>query len=52
MLLLISSFAVAAPVELTVAFGQSRPPYVDELQGDGISLRLFNAVAEQLGWQY
>ena len=51
-LLLISSFAVAAPVELTVAFGQSRPPYVDELQGDGISLRLFNAVAEQLGWQY
>ena len=51
-LLLISNFALAAPVELTVAFGQSRPPFVDELQGDGISLRLFNAVAEQLGWQY
>lgn len=51
-LLLCSNFASAASVELTVAFGQSRPPFVDEIQRDGISLRLFNAVAKPLGWQY
>lgn len=49
---LISNFGVAEPIELTVAFGQSRPPYVDETQGDGISIRLFNAVSEELDWQY
>ena len=51
-LLLLSNFTAAASVELTVVFGQSRPPFVDETQRDGISIRLFNAVAEPLGWQY
>lgn len=51
-LLLTSTFALADPVELTVAFGQSRPPYIDEVQGDGISLRLFDGVAKGLGWKY
>jgi len=50
-LLLASSFAWADTVQLTVAFGQSRPPYIDEIKSDGISLRLFNAVVEELGWK-
>lgn len=37
---------------LMVAFGLSRPPYVDEQSGDGISPALFAAVAERLGWQF
>lgn len=52
LLLLSSSFALAAADELTVVFGQSRPPYVDEITADGISVRLFDAVAQQLGWHY
>ena len=52
LLLLVCNIALAANVELTVAFGQSRPPFVDETTADGISLRLFNAVAQQLGWHY
>ncbi|TMP31842.1 hypothetical protein CWB99_00020 [Pseudoalteromonas rubra] len=38
--------------ELTVAFGLSRPPYVDERSGSGISVELFKQAAEPLGWQY
>jgi len=52
LLLLISSFALADHVDLTVVFGQSRPPFVDESLQDGISIGLFNAVSQQLGWQY
>ncbi|MDF2180298.1 transporter substrate-binding domain-containing protein [Aliiglaciecola sp. CAU 1673] len=42
--------AVAEP--LMVAFGLSRPPYVDEQTGDGISPALFKEVANRLGWQF
>ena len=52
LLLLCSNVALATTDELTVAFGQSRPPYVDETSSDGISVRLFDAVAQQLGWHY
>ncbi|MCC2614662.1 transporter substrate-binding domain-containing protein [Aestuariibacter halophilus] len=51
-LLLIIHSAWAVSAELIVAFGQSRPPFIDEVQGDGISFRLFDTVAKQLGWQY
>ncbi|WP_165389104.1 substrate-binding periplasmic protein [Pseudoalteromonas rubra] len=38
--------------ELVVAFGLSRPPYVDERSGSGISVELFKQAAGELGWQY
>ncbi|MCG7534105.1 transporter substrate-binding domain-containing protein [Pseudoalteromonas sp. OOF1S-7] len=38
--------------ELVVAFGLSRPPYVDERSETGISVELFKQAAGQLDWQY
>ncbi|WP_088328957.1 transporter substrate-binding domain-containing protein [Lacimicrobium sp. SS2-24] len=50
--LLLTFCVTVKAAELTVAFGQSRPPYVDEVLADGISVRLFDAVAQKLEWQY
>ncbi|WP_372768197.1 substrate-binding periplasmic protein [Pseudoalteromonas sp.] len=52
LLLFLSGFTWAEPEEFTVVFGQSRPPYIDEINHDGISLRLFSAVVSELGWKY
>ncbi|WP_194868144.1 substrate-binding periplasmic protein [Pseudoalteromonas sp. PPB1] len=49
-LLLVSHTAFST--ELVVGFGLSRPPYVDERSGSGISVELFKQAAEPLGWQY
>ncbi|MBD1584122.1 substrate-binding periplasmic protein [Pseudoalteromonas sp. S16_S37] len=51
-LLLFSLHNRAAAEPLKVAFGQSRPPYVDESNQSGISVELFDNIAKISGWQY
>nr|WP_246240030.1 transporter substrate-binding domain-containing protein [Pseudoalteromonas caenipelagi] len=51
-LLFLSPISLVAAEPLKVAFGQSRPPYVDESSQSGISVELFEQIAQSLNWQY
>ncbi|CAH9049871.1 hypothetical protein PSECIP111854_00395 [Pseudoalteromonas sp. CIP111854] len=48
----VMSHVAFANEPLTVAFGQSRPPYVNESSQSGISVELFDTIAKTLNWQY
>ncbi|BBN82374.1 hypothetical protein PA25_23590 [Pseudoalteromonas sp. A25] len=46
------SVVIAESGTMVVAFGQSRPPYVDESSQSGISVELFAHLAQNLNWNY